>query len=63
MIYDYLVNKGGYFYLCGPAGNVPPAVRKAICESIVKCGGYKPEDADQMLTQMQIEGWYNVEAW
>lgn len=63
VIYDYLVTKNGYFYLCGPAGNVPPAVRKAVCESIVKCGGKSMEEAEKMVTQMQIEGRYNIEAW
>ncbi len=63
IVYDYLVKKGGYFYLCGPAGNVPPAVRKSVCNAFVKCGGISAEAADQMVTQMQIEGRYNVEAW
>lgn len=63
VVYDYLVKQKGYFYLCGPAGNVPPAVRKAVCDAIVSVGGHKPEEADQMVTQMQIEGRYNIEAW
>jgi sulfite reductase (NADPH) flavoprotein alpha-component len=63
IIYDYLIKKNGYFYLCGPAGNVPPAVRKAVCESLVKCGGHSAEEADHMITQLQIDGRYNVEAW
>ncbi|XP_013418498.1 uncharacterized protein LOC106179427 isoform X2 [Lingula anatina] len=63
VIYDYLVKKKGYFYLCGPAGNVPPQVRKAVVEAFVKCGGHTPEEADKMVTDMQIEGRYNIEAW
>lgn len=63
IIYDYLIKKKGYFYLCGPAGNVPESVRKGIVNAIVKCGGHKEEEADQMVTQMQIEGRYNIEAW
>ena len=63
IIYDYLGKKGGYFYLCGPAGNVPPAVRKAVVGAFVKCGGRTEAEADKIITQMQIEGRYNIEAW
>lgn len=63
VIYDYLGKQKGYFYLCGPAGNVPPSVRKAVVTAFVKCGGHSEEEADKLVTQMQIEGRYNVEAW
>jgi homodimeric pyruvate:ferredoxin (flavodoxin) oxidoreductase len=63
VIYDYLGKRQGYFYLCGPAGNVPPSVRKAVVNAFVKCGGHSQEEADKIVTQMQIEGRYNVEAW
>jgi sulfite reductase (NADPH) flavoprotein alpha-component len=63
IIYDMLGKNQGYFYLCGPAGNVPPSVRKAVCDAYVKCGGHTPEEAEKIVTQMQIEGRYNVEAW
>ena len=63
MIYEYLGKQKGYFYLCGPAGNVPPSVRKAVCHAFVKCGGHTEEEADKIVTQMQIDGRYNVEAW
>ena len=63
VIWDYLGKQKGYFYLCGPAGNVPPAVRKAVVDSFVKCGGVSQQEADAMVTQMQIDGRYNVEAW
>ncbi len=63
VIYDYLGRQKGYFYLCGPAGNVPPSVRKAVVDSFISQGGHSPEEAEHMVTQMQIEGRYNVEAW
>ena len=63
VIYDYLGRKKGYFYLCGPAGNVPTAVRKAVVDSFVTAGGHSPAEAENLVTQMQIEGRYNVEAW
>lgn len=63
IIYDSLFKKKGYFYLCGPAGNVPPSVRRAVCMAAEKVGGHSAEEADKMVTQMQIEGRYNIEAW
>lgn len=62
-IYEMLGKQKGYFYLCGPAGNVPPSVRKAVVNAFVKSGGHSEEEADKLVTQMQIEGRYNVEAW
>ena len=63
VVYDYLWKKKGFFYLCGPAGNVPPSVRKAVIDAFVSQGGHSAEEADNMVTQMQIEGRYNIEAW
>ncbi|CAH1775312.1 unnamed protein product [Owenia fusiformis] len=63
VVYDYLVKQKGYFYLCGPAGNVPTAVRKGVCEAFVSQGGMTMEQADKYITDMQIEGRYNIEAW
>lgn len=63
VMYDYLYKKKGYFYLCGPAGNVPPAVRDAVKQAFVERGGISDAEADAYITQMQIDGRYNVEAW
>lgn len=63
LIYDYLWKKKGYFYLCGPAGNVPPTVKAAVANAFSKCGGHSAEEAEKMVTNMQIEGRYNIEAW
>ena len=63
VIYEYLGRQKGFFYLCGPAGNVPPSLRKAVVNAFVKCGGHSSDEAEKIVTQMQIEGRYNVEAW
>ena len=63
VVYDYLWKKKGFFYLCGPAGNVPPAVRNAIKMAFVDRGGHSEQEAEAFITQMQIDGKYNVEAW
>ena len=63
VIHDYLWKKKGYFYLCGPAGNVPPAVRNAVKKAFVDRAGVSEEEAEAYITQMQIDGRYNVEAW
>lgn len=63
IIYDYLVKENGFFYLCGPAGNVPAAVRKQIIAILQEKGGMSEEEADKYLVNMQIEGRYNLDVW
>jgi len=63
LIYKYLVQDKGVFYLCGPAGGMPTQMRKAVCDAFVKVGGHSPEEADKMVRDMQISGRYNVEVW
>lgn len=62
LVYDYLVRREGYFYLCGPSGPVKP-VRAAVCNALQKCGGMSAEEADAYVTQMQLSGRYNLEVW
>ncbi|KAJ1605318.1 pyruvate:ferredoxin oxidoreductase/NADPH-cytochrome P450 reductase PNO [Cryptosporidium canis] len=66
-IYENLVEKCGYFYLCGTK-QVPIDIRKAIIQIIIKHGSTKEktfseEDANNVLNEIQIMGRYNVEAW
>eukprot|EP01126_Amoeba_proteus_P013322 TRINITY_DN1563_c0_g1_i3.p1 TRINITY_DN1563_c0_g1~~TRINITY_DN1563_c0_g1_i3.p1 ORF type:complete len:1265 (+),score=333.47 TRINITY_DN1563_c0_g1_i3:158-3796(+) len=63
LIYRYLVKENGSFYLCGPAGGMPAQMRKAVVDAFVTAGGHSPEEADKMVTDMQLCGRYNVEVW
>ena len=63
MLYDYMINKGGSFYLCGPAGNMPAQMKEAVVNAFMKCGGHTEEEANKIVTDMQIGGRYNVEVW
>ena len=36
LFYDYMVTRGGYFYLCGPAGNMPAQMEEAAVNAIAK---------------------------
>merc|ERR1712107_812081 len=63
LIYDLIHEKNGNLYLCGPGGNVPPQVRQAVIDSIAETGGHGKEYAEKYVTDMQINGRYNVEAW
>jgi sulfite reductase alpha subunit-like flavoprotein len=62
MIYEYLVEQEGYFYLCGPSGPIV-AVREAVEDAIVECGGKTKAEAIDYVQNMQITGRYNIETW
>lgn len=62
LMYDLIHEKSGNLYLCGPGGNVPPQVREAVIKAI-EGGGHSREYAEKYVTDMQINGRYNVEAW
>ena len=57
------VNKDASFYLCGPAGNMPAQMKEAAINAIAKAGNMPKEQAEQMVTDWQIKGKYNVEVW
>merc|ERR1711907_573282 len=63
LVYDLIHEKKGNLYLCGPGGNVPPQVRKAVIDAIRDCGHHSQEYAEKYVEDMQIQGRYNVEAW
>jgi len=63
LVFDLIHEKHGNLYLCGPGGNVPPQVRKAVVDAIRDCGGKSQEYAERYVEEMQINGRYNVEAW
>jgi len=63
LLYDYMVRRNGSFYLCGPAGNMPAQMKAAVIQAFVDAGGHSHEEAEKMVTDMQIGGRYNVEVW
>merc|ERR1711957_262562 len=63
IIFDLIHEKKGNLYLCGPGGNVPPQVRLALIDAIRESGGHSNEYAEKYVTDMQINGRYNIEAW
>jgi len=42
---------------------VPPQVRMAVIDAIQEVGGHSEEYAEKYVTDMQINGRYNIEAW
>eukprot|EP00488_Nonionellina_sp_1-RS-2012_P003602 TRINITY_DN772_c0_g1_i2.p1 TRINITY_DN772_c0_g1~~TRINITY_DN772_c0_g1_i2.p1 ORF type:complete len:256 (-),score=101.37 TRINITY_DN772_c0_g1_i2:316-1083(-) len=47
MVYDYLVNKNGYFYYCGTGGNVPENVKNEVVQSFIEYGNMNEQQARQ----------------
>eukprot|EP00483_Globobulimina_turgida_P011598 UN11620 len=58
MVYDYLVNKNGYFYYCGQGGTVPTNIKKEVINAFVKHGNMNQEQAEQKVVEMQLNGRY-----
>eukprot|EP00899_Mesostigma_viride_P024661 jgi/Mesvir1/537/Mv11395-RA.1 len=63
LLYDMLIKKEGFFYLCGPSRGVPEDIRKAVNKSLQHCEGISEEEAEAKVNQLQLHHRYNVEAW
>merc|ERR1712137_1081380 len=63
LVFKLLHEDKGYFYYCGTGGSVPGGIRKLVIESIQNVGGYSKEYAEKYVTDMQLAGRYNIEAW
>jgi sulfite reductase alpha subunit-like flavoprotein len=63
VLYEMLIKMKGYFYLCGNGGRVPSDIRNAVMEVLMKKEGITKEDADERVTEMQLQGRYNIEVW
>ena len=63
-IYDLMVNKGAYFYVCGAARQLPADVFAAMKTVILKNGPANMDEnqADAMLASWKLAGRYTVEA-
>merc|ERR1712007_393159 len=48
-IYEDLITKGGYFYLCGQAGQLEVDVKNALVTCFEKGGGVSREEGQKML--------------
>jgi sulfite reductase alpha subunit-like flavoprotein len=59
-LYDALVTKKGYFYLCGQAGQLEIDIQSAIKKAI-KTGGHSDEETEAIFGTMVEEGRYNLE--
>jgi sulfite reductase alpha subunit-like flavoprotein len=63
LVYNALIRDEGLFYYCGTGGKAPDMVINAVVGSIAKFGNMSEEDADKIITDMRINGRYNVESW
>lgn len=63
IIYDYLVKQNGMFYYCGTGGAAPERVKEAVIDALATSSGEARAEMEAYVTQMQIDGRWNVEAW
>lgn len=57
-IYEDLVEKKGYFYLCGQAGQTEMDIKNSIYESFAEHGNMTMEEAKAEFEKMGEEGRY-----
>merc|ERR1712232_1126360 len=60
-IYTDLITKGGYFYLCGQAGQLELDVKAALVTCFEKGGGVSKREGEKLLKKLIEEGRYCVE--
>jgi sulfite reductase alpha subunit-like flavoprotein len=60
-IYEDLITRGGYFYLCGQAGQLELDVKAALVECFEKGGGVSKREGEKLLNKLIEEGRYCVE--
>ncbi|KAF2751315.1 riboflavin synthase domain-like protein, partial [Sporormia fimetaria CBS 119925] len=63
LVYDAVVNKGGFIYICGSSGKMPQAVREALIEGIQQHGDMDREGAEAYLAALEKSGRYRQETW
>lgn len=62
-VFDLLYTRKGSFYLCGSAGKIPAAAKQAVTQIIAQKAGISRASAEQFVTQMQLEGKWNLDVW
>jgi cytochrome P450/NADPH-cytochrome P450 reductase len=58
-----LLEQGAVVYVCGDAGAMAPAVRKAFANLYCEMTGQNEQQAEQWLTQLTDAGYYLVDVW
>ncbi len=58
-----LLEQGAVVYVCGDAGAMAPAVRKAFANLYCEMTGHNEQQAEQWLTQLTDAGHYLVDVW
>ncbi|KAG4306177.1 hypothetical protein PORY_000165 [Pneumocystis oryctolagi] len=63
ILYDYLYNQKGVFYLSGNSRLMPEAVKQSILNVLMKEGNFTVEQSNAYFLQMKKEGRYLQETW
>ena len=58
-----LQEKEGILLVCGSSGNMPKAVRQAVIDAFISDSTQTPEEAEQYLERMELQGRYLQETW
>ncbi|ORX47799.1 hypothetical protein DM01DRAFT_1326933 [Hesseltinella vesiculosa] len=62
LLSDYLINKNGHFYLCGPTWPVPD-VKDAVVHGLTNFGGIQEKDANALIEEWKEKERYILEVY
>ena len=63
LLYEWVVERGGYVFVAGSSGGMPREVRRALEGVLCDRGGMSPEDAALYVRRMEKERRYIQEVW
>ncbi|KAG8901677.1 NAPDH-dependent diflavin reductase, partial [Tulasnella sp. 403] len=63
LIYDKIVNRAGYVYVCGSSNQMPRSVKKAVVDCLVEQSGWDEERASEYVKEMELAGRWGEECW
>jgi len=63
LLYDWVVQRGGYVFVAGSSGGMPREVRRALEAVLCERGGMTEDDAAIYVRRMEKERRYIQEVW
>jgi len=63
LVWEFLGERGAFFYVAGNSKNMPKSVRDAVIEIAEREGGLQNSDAENFVSNLEKTGKYQTETW